>query len=137
MKKFILSYVRILLIFLATFTTTYAFGQELNSSVHKELSFSEYFFSFCCFIIIVPFLIEGVKSLMPPQKSGANVCISWFIGMLVALFSFSFDIGIFEHFSLIQSLAVGFGATLASNGVFDSGIITSTLKFLNIYSTEK
>ena len=137
MKKFILSYVRILLIFLATFATTYAFGQELNSSVNKELSFFDYFLSFCCFIIVVPFLIEGVKSLLPPQKSGINVLISWFTGVLVAIVSFYLDIGIFEHFSLVQSLDAGFGATLACNGVFDSGIITLILKFLNIYSTEK
>ena len=131
MVKFIISYFRVFLIFLATFFSTCTFGQGLNTSARENSLFSDYFMSFCCFIIFISFLTEIIKPLFPKNKKPFNLILSWCVGVILSLAVHFLELGVFSDFTLSQSIATGFGATLASNGVFDSGIVTSIVKLFS------
>lgn len=125
MKRFTSNLIKVLLICLATFTATSAFGyNELNKESLKDITFVSYFSSFCGFVLFVPFVIEGLKSFFPKRSSTFNLFFSWAIGLSISLVCHVWGIGIFDQFTLSQSLASGFGATLACNGIFDSGLVT-------------
>jgi hypothetical protein len=49
--------------------------------------------------------------------------VSWGIGILLAVVGQIFGLGMFETLTWIQTVIAGFGAALASNGVFDTGLV--------------
>lgn len=60
----------------------------------------------------------------------ANLLISWITGIAVAFIAHFLNLGVFGDFNIWQTLVTGFGAALATNGVFDSGIIIAILRLL-------
>ena len=131
MKHSIFNLLRVMLIFVATFATTLAFAQDLPSSPEETThSFMEYVFTFTIFLAVVPFVVELIKKIVKPTKGGINLLISWLTGVVIAILCFVFDIGVFKDFTLFQAVVTGFGASLATNGVYDSGFVNLVLKFL-------
>lgn len=49
--------------------------------------------------------------------------VSWGIGILLAVAGQLLGVGIFETTTWIESIITGFAAALASNGVFDTGLV--------------
>ena len=132
----ILSSLRVLLICLATFTATFAFGQSIVVEEPAKPTFIFYFFSFCCFVLTIPFIIQWVKEFFPNAKSSFNLLLSWIIGTAVSVVCYFLDLGIFGDFTFTQALASGFGATLASNGVFDSGLVSVVVDLIKKWREE-
>jgi len=49
--------------------------------------------------------------------------VSWLIGVLLAVAGLLLGLGMFETMTWVQTIIAGFGAALASNGVFDTGLV--------------
>lgn len=134
MKSVFFTVTKVLFIFLATLSTTYVFGQDLviaNTEAVEHVSFADYFFNFFCFVLFLPFVVESVKSILPNLKKGSNLILSWVLGVAATLILHWISVGVFGDISFSKALAVGFGATLASNGVFDSGFTTFIIKLFS------
>lgn len=134
MKSVFFTVTKVLFIFLATLSTTYAFGEDLvtvNKGVVEPVSFTDYFFNFFCFVLFLPFVVESVKFILPTLKKGSNLILSWVLGVTATLILHWISVGVFGDISFSKALAVGFGATLASNGVFDSGFTTFMIKLFS------
>lgn len=132
MKTGFFSYLRAMLLFMATFVACYAFGQTpaLGSEAVAEADFTQYFVTFAAFVAVVPFIVEGLKHAFNTTKGWVNILISWVTGLIVAIAAHFLNLGVFGDFTILQTIVTGFGASLAANGVFDSGIITKILELL-------
>jgi hypothetical protein len=49
--------------------------------------------------------------------------VSWLIGILLAVGGQLLHLGMFETLTWVQTIIAGFAAALASNGVFDTGLV--------------
>ena len=49
--------------------------------------------------------------------------VSWGIGVLLAVAGQLLGLGMFETLTWVQTIIAGFAAALASNGVFDTGLV--------------
>lgn len=132
MKNGFFSYLRAMLLFMATFVACYAFGQTpvIAAETTVESDFTQYFATFAAFVAVVPFIVEGLKHAFNTTKGWINILISWVTGIVVAIAAHFLDLGVFGNFTILQTIVTGFGASLAANGVFDSGIITKILELL-------
>lgn len=86
--------------------------------------YASYFATFAGVVGVAAIVTEAIKKLFksPPTGWGSRI-ISWVIGILLGLFAWIFNIGMFEGLEWWQSLLWGFGAGLASNGAYDTGLI--------------
>lgn len=130
MKTSFISNLRVLLLFAVTLLGSYAFGQTTAPEVATAPDFVDYFTSFAAFVAVVPFIVEGFKRAFKTSKGWINIAISWITGVAVALIAHFLALGLFGEFTLVQALVTGFGASLASNGIFDSGVVTKILELL-------
>lgn len=95
----------------------------------------EHFYTFSAFVLLIPFVVEAIKGLTGAIGFGAQL-ISWLTGVLLAFAAWFLNIpGIFESLVWWQVLLVGFAGSIASNSVFDTGIITYILTKLGILKT--
>jgi hypothetical protein len=71
-------------------------------------------------------LIDTVTEFLKLKLKIPNTYIqyvSWLIGILLAVSGQLLDLGMFEAMTWWQSIIAGFAAALASNGVFDTGLV--------------
>jgi hypothetical protein len=71
-------------------------------------------------------LIETVTEFVKLKFKIPNAYIqyvSWLIGILLAVAGQLLALGMFETMTWVQTIIAGFGAALASNGVFDTGLV--------------
>jgi hypothetical protein len=71
-------------------------------------------------------LIDTLTELLKVKLKISNAIIqyvSWGIGILLAVVGQLFGLGMFETMTWVQTIIAGFAAALASNGVFDTGIV--------------
>lgn len=82
------------------------------------------FATFAGVVGVTAVVTEFIKKLFKVEPSEwVQRIISWVIGIGLGMFAWGFNLGMFEGLDWWQALLWGFGAGLASNGVFDSGLI--------------
>jgi len=116
-----------------TMFASLAFGQTVNdvTGTGEVIDFNQYFVTFAAFIGIVPFIVEAIKAAFGNKlPAWLNLVISWATGFLVAVGAHFLNLGVFGEFNIWQTLVTGFGAALATNGVFDSGLVVAILKLI-------
>lgn len=119
MKKVVSLIVVMLVVF-----STYAIAGSLETELLKEIDYANYFATFAGIVSVASIITEAIKKLFKvvPTEWVQRI-ISWLVGILLGLFAWIFNLGMFEGLAWWQSLLWGFGAGLASNGLFDTGLI--------------
>ena len=94
--------------------------------------FGSYFASFATLVGAVPFVTEFLRGLFKLTGGIGLQIISWLTGVALSFAGWGLGLGMFAGMNWWHVLVIGVGASLAANGVFDTGLITSILKALKI-----
>ena len=90
----------------------------------ETVDYAANFATFAGVVGVTAVVTEFIKKLFKVEPSEwVQRIISWVIGIGLGMFAWGFNLGMFEGLDWWQALLWGFGAGLASNGVFDSGLI--------------
>lgn len=81
-----------------------------------------YFTTTTGLITLINTVTEFLKTKIKISNSYIQY-VSWGIGILLAVVGQLFGLGMFETMTWVQTVIAGFAAALASNGVFDTGIV--------------
>lgn len=100
-----------------------------GSAVDPESLFA----SFAALVAAIPLIVEAVKSLFKPDSKAVTQIISWVTGVAVTMFGWWLNLGFLDGLLWWNALAIGFFASLAANGVYDTGFYEWLLKVLGIY----
>lgn len=98
------------------------------------LDLNTLFASVASLAAVVPVVIELIKRVVPLSGLPAQIT-SWVLGVVLALLGDVLNLGVFAETTTVETLAVGLGASLVANGVFDTGLVTQILNALGIKST--
>jgi hypothetical protein len=111
-----------LVTFLMMFLPAIAIAQETDTG---EIDYNQVFITFAALSAAVPFVVEGIKKLIPAidKSKIATIIVSWVIPILVTMFGWVFDLGFLAERTWWQALLYGLGAGLVSNGLFSTGLI--------------
>lgn len=90
------------------------------------------FLSFAALVAGIPFIVEGVKSFLKPKNRLFIQILSWLTGIAVTMFGWWLSLGFLDGLLWWNALIVGAFASLAANGVYDTGIYEWLLKALGI-----
>lgn len=114
---------RFILLFL--FGLLYSVGIYAQSiEVTEGTDYAGYFATFVGVSGVVSVITEFIKKAFKFTPSEwVQRIISWVIGILLGLFAWIFNLGMFDGLVWWQALLWGFAAGLASNGIFDTGLI--------------
>jgi hypothetical protein len=111
---------------LACFVPVMAQEAEVIPPIYEEV-----FVSFLALVAGIPLVTEFFKRLLNASGLAAQI-ISWVTGVLLALFGFFLNLGIFAPMEIWQALVTGLAASLAANGVFDTGVVEWFLRLIGI-----
>lgn len=129
--KFALFFALILLV-----SSSVVFAQTTQGTVTEPTSFDFLTFTgtFAGFAAGAVVLTELVKKLLgaifKTIPSWLSLVISWVLPIAASLLFNTLNVGIFEGLTLPNTIVVGFGAALCSNGIFDCASITGLLKLI-------
>lgn len=115
---------RYLLLLLMMFLPSLVMAQETGSGGEK-IDYNQFFTTFAALSAVVPFVVEGVKKLIPAlgDSKVGTIIVSWLIPIIVAMFGWGFDLGFLDPLEWWQALLYGLGAGLVANGLFSTGLI--------------
>ena len=68
-------------------------------------------------------ITEGIKALFPKMQGLATQIVSWCVGIVAAMLLWWLDAGFVADATWYIALCYGFGASLVSNGVADTGFV--------------
>jgi len=86
------------------------------------------FFTLAAFI---PVAFQFIRKTLFPTARGFGVqALSWIAGILITVAGWFFNLGFLEGLSLWMALLYGAGASLAANGVYDTGLINAVFDAL-------
>jgi hypothetical protein len=112
------------------------FAQTTQGTVTDPTSFDFGTFTatFAGFAAGAVVLTELVKKLLgaifKTIPSWVALVISWVLPVAASLLFHSLNVGIFEDLTLANTIIIGFGAALCSNGIFDCVSITGLLNLI-------
>lgn len=90
------------------------------------------FETFTALVVGIPFVVEMVKRMFSPPKGFWTQVVSWGTGVVVTIIGGLFELGFLAGLIWWQWILVGFLASLAANGVFDTQFPIWVLKRLGI-----
>lgn len=96
----------------------------LDSTVPVPIDYSDWFISFAVLVGIIPFITEAFKKLVGVTPGIVIQIFSWLIGLILTGVGWYFGLGFLHGIEWYYALMYGIGAALASNGIFDTGMIT-------------
>lgn len=101
-------------------TCIFAQGELPEETVDYAANFA----TFAGVVGVTTVVTEFIKKLFKTEPSEwVQRIISWVIGIGLGMFAWGFHLGMFEGLDWWQALLWGFGAGLASNGFWDTGLI--------------
>lgn len=124
MKKFVKYLVAVLALFVAI---------PLFAADGQPVAPENFFTSFAALVAVIPLVVEAAKSLLKPDNKTVIQIISWITGIAVTMLGWWFNLGFLGGLLWWNALAIGFFASLAANGVYDTGFYEWLLKVLGIY----
>lgn len=83
------------------------------------------FATFAALVAAIPFVVQAIKKLIPSIESSslATQIVSWVTGLAVTMIGWAFHLGFLNDLEWWMALLYGLGASLAANGIFDTGFI--------------
>ena len=140
MKKMIkntskLSKLIFILTVISLFISLNLFAQGNSSPIDFQSSFA----TFTAFILVIPIIVEFIKKIIPKNSPSLIIqIVSWITGVVLAMLAWILNIGFFAELAVWwEALAVGVGASLVANGIFDTGLITWILNIVGIKTVKK
>jgi len=85
--------------------------------------FGSIFGSLSALVAAIPIVVELVKKLLPKLPSWVTQLLSWLIGIAITIFGWWMHLGFLNGLPWYLALAYGFGASLAANGIADTGLV--------------
>ena len=103
----------------------YSFAAVTETDIENPANpFSGIFETFFALVAFLPIAIQFLKKLIIPKVDGIWAQIfSWVIGIAITLVGWLLHFGFLDGLSFWIALLYGAGASLAANGIFDTGII--------------
>lgn len=123
MKKFLKYFIALMALFIAL---------PLMAAGDGGFSPDSLFVSFVALVAGIPMVVELVKSVFKPENKRVIQIISWITGVAVTMFGWWLNLGFLEGLIWWNALAIGFFASLAANGIYDTGFYEWLLKQLGI-----
>lgn len=114
MKRFLLSFVLMLGFVSVTFAQT---GET------SDVNYDNMIATFAGFTGCVVLLTEGIKAIFPKMQGLATQIVSWLVGLVATMLLWWLDAGFVEGVTWYIALLYGFGASLVSNGIADTGLV--------------
>ena len=120
---------------ISLFTSLNLFAQGNSSPIDFQASFA----TLTAFIVVIPVVVEFIKKIIPKNSPSLIIqIVSWVTGIALAMLAWVLNLGFFAELSQwYEALAVGVGASLVANGVFDTGLITWALNMIGIKTAKK
>lgn len=114
MKRFLLFFVLMLAFVSVTFAQT---GET------SDVNYDNMIATFAGFTGCVVLLTEGIKAIFPKMQGLATQIVSWLVGLVATMLLWWLDAGFVEGVTWYIALLYGFGASLVSNGIADTGLV--------------
>lgn len=114
MKRFLLFFVLMLGFVSVTFAQT---GKT------SDVNYDNMIATFAGFTGCVVLLTEGIKAIFPKMQGLATQIVSWLVGLVATMLLWWLDAGFVEGVTWYIALLYGFGASLVSNGIADTGLV--------------
>ena len=138
MKKVMFSIMKFTLLFalILLVSSSAVFAQTTQGTVTDPTSFDFGTFTatFAGFTAGAVVLTELVKKLLgaifKTTPSWLSLVISWVLPIAASLLFHALNVGIFEGLTLPNTIVIGLGAALCSNGIFDCASITGLLDLI-------
>ena len=138
MKKVIFSIMKFMLLFalILLMSSSAVFSQTTQGTVLDAMSFDLGTFtaSFAGFSAGAVVLTELVKKLIgavfKKTPSWVSLAISWVLPIAASIIFNLINVGIFKGLTIANTIVIGFGAALCSNGIFDCVSITGLLNLI-------
>jgi len=132
MKKAIFSFMKSMFLFalILVVSSSAVFAQTATgtSDVPTSFDFGTFSATFTGFAAGAVVLTEIVKKILSAifksLPSWAALVISWALPIVAAIIFHLLHVGIFENITFANTIVIGFGAALCSNGIFDCVSIT-------------
>jgi len=123
MKNFVKYFIALLALFIA-----------IPIMAAGEVGFSpdSLFASFVALVAGIPLVVEAIKGLVKPDSKTIIQIISWITGIAVTMFGWWLNLGFLEGLLWWNALVIGFFASLAANGIYDTGFYEWFLKQIGI-----
>lgn len=95
------------------------------------MEFTEIFATMTALVAAIPVVTQAIKKIINKDlPSWVNQVLSWGVGIVLCMFGWFFDLGCLDALNWWQALLVGFGTSLAANGVFDISLIKWILNLI-------
>ena len=138
MKKVMFAIMKFTLFFalILFVSSSVVFAQSTQGDVADPTSFDFWTFTgtFAGFAAGSVVLTELVKKLLvaifKTIPSWLSLAISWILPIAASLLFNALNVGIFEGLTPPNTIVIGFGAALCSNGIFDCASITGLLNLI-------
>lgn len=115
------NFVCLLVLFLFSFvSTTFA---AVTGDVGGSVDYGSVFATFASLVAAIPFVTEALKGLLRITSPVVSQIVSWLVGVLLAMFAWWLGLGFLDGAVWWVALIYGLAASLAANGVFDTGLI--------------
>lgn len=115
------NFVCLLVLFLFSFVSaTFA---AVTGDVGSGVDYGSVFATFASLVAAIPFVTEALKGLLHITSPVARQIISWLVGVALAMFAWWLGLGFLDGSLWWVALIYGLAASLAANGVFDTGLI--------------
>ena len=119
------------LIFFLIATLMFVPALLLAQTPDPPTQYESYFATFAALVGVIPFITEWIKGMLNPTGFWEQFS-AWVVGILLSLVGYFLHLGIFIELLWYQAIVVGFAASLAANGVFDTGIVEWILRMLGL-----
>ena len=129
--KFTLLFALILLV-----SSSAVFAQSTQGTVLDTMSFdfgtfTATFAGFAAGSVVLTELVKKlIKAIFKTIPSWVSLAISWILPIAASISFNLINAGIFEGLTLANTIVIGFGAALCSNGIFDCVSITGLLNLI-------
>lgn len=85
--------------------------------------FGNVYGSLAALVAAIPVVVEIIKKFLPKLPSWSIQLISWIVGIGVTMFGWWMNLGFLDNIPWYIALMYGFGASLAANGIADTGLV--------------
>lgn len=112
------------------------FAQESTSAGEvTEVDYGAAFTTFGTLMAAIPIVTEALKKVFKVDGGIWAQVIAWLIGIVIALFGYFFDLGLFADYNWWQSILIGLICGFGANGLFDIPLVSWILQ--TIFGTKK
>ena len=138
MKKVMFSIMKFTLLFalILLVSSSAVFAQSTQGTVLDTMSFdfgtfTATFAGFAAGSVVLTELVKKlIKAIFKTIPSWVFLVISWILPIAASISFNLINAGIFEGLTLANTIVIGFGAALCSNGIFDCVSITGLLNLI-------